>query len=244
MAVPFLNSRNRSYHSVAWPGTVVSLESKNDQPHIRITLPGQAASMSSAIYGGGFVQLDHIVNRYVNKYYDCSDPIGDMTNFIAAHGYPGESSAGLMTAVKLKYTSIREETGEQASILCCATAGVGNAARAGASRTTFAAYQPGTINMILMIDGVLTPGCMLNAVLTATEAKAAALQDMNVLDHETGAVATGTTTDAIVVGVSGNPAYGVNHHYAGTATDLGGMIGRLVYESVTESIVSERAERA
>jgi len=243
MAVPFLNGRNNPYHSVAWPGALVSLESELEQPHIRISLPGQAASISSAIYGGGFVQLDHIVNRYVDKYYDCSDPINDMSNFMAAHSYPHESSAGLMTAVKLKYTSIREERSEQASILCCTTAGVGNAARAGASRTTFAAYQPGTINIILIIDGMLTPGCMLNAVLTATEAKAAALHDLNVLDHETGALATGTTTDAMVLGVSGNTVYGVNHHYAGTATDLGGMIGRLVYESVTESIVSEREDR-
>ena len=70
-----------------------------------------------------------------------------------------------------------------------------------------------------------------------------ALYDLGVKDHETGAVATGTTTDAMVLGVSGNATYGVNHHYAGTATDLGGMIGRLVYESVTESIVTEREDR-
>lgn len=243
MAVPFLEGKNHLYHSNAWPGATVSLESELKHPHIRISLPEPVASISSAIYGGGFVSLDHIVNRYVDKHYDCSDPVNDMSNFIAAHGYPAETTAGLMTAVRLKYTSIREEPGEQASILCCTTAGVGNAARAGSSRTTFAAYQPGTINIMLLIDGMMTPACMLNAVLTATEAKAAALHDLGVKDHETGAVATGTTTDAMVLGVSGNTAYGVNHHYAGTATDLGGMIGRLVYESVTESIVSERADR-
>ncbi|MEC0205318.1 adenosylcobinamide amidohydrolase [Paenibacillus lautus] len=243
MAVPFLKGKNHLYRSNAWQGAVVSLESEQEQPHIRISLPESAASISSAIYGGGFVRLDYIVNRYVDRHYDCSDPVNDMFSFMGAHGYPAESTAGLMTAVKLKYASIREERGEQASILCCTTAGVGNAARAGSSRTTFAAYQPGTINIMLLIDGMMTPACMLNAVLTATEAKAAALHDLGVKDHETGAVATGTTTDAMVLGVSGNTAYGVNHHYAGTATDLGGMIGRLVYESVTESIVSEREDR-
>ncbi|MGG4344323.1 adenosylcobinamide amidohydrolase [Paenibacillus lautus] len=243
MAVPFLKGNNHLYRSNTWPGVVVSLESELKQPHIRISLPEQAASISSAISGGGFVSLDHIVNRYVDKHYDCSDPVNDMSNFMAVHDYPAESTAGLMTAVKLKYASIREERSEQASILCCTTAGVGNAACAGSSRTTFAAYQPGTINIMLLIDGMMTPACMVNAMLTATEAKAAALHDLGVKDHETGAVATGTTTDAMVLGVSGNTAYGVNHHYAGTATDLGGMIGRLVYESVTESIVSEREGR-
>ncbi|MCV4233182.1 adenosylcobinamide amidohydrolase [Virgibacillus sp. LDC1] len=243
MAVPFLKGKNHLYRSNAWQGAVVSLESEQEQPHIRISLPEPAAFISSAIYGGGFVRLDHIVNRYVDRHYDCSDPVNDMFNFMGAHGYPAESTAGLMTAVNLKYASIREERSEQVSILCCTTAGVGNAARAGSSRTTFAAYQPGTINIMLLIDGMMTPACMLNAVLTATEAKAAALYDLGVKDHETGAVATGTTTDAMVLGVSGNTAYGVNHHYAGTATDLGGMIGRLVYESVTESIAAEREDR-
>ncbi|MDH6674627.1 adenosylcobinamide hydrolase [Paenibacillus sp. LBL] len=243
VAVPFLTSKSHLYRSEAWPGTTVFLEAEQDYPHIRISLPDQAVSLSSAIYGGGFGRVDHLVNRYVNRHYDCSDPVNDMFSFIEEHGYPAGSTAGLMTAVKLKYASIWEERGEQASILCCATAGVGNAARAGSSRTTFAAYQPGTINIMLLIDGMMTPACMVNAVLTATEAKAAALHDLGVKDHETGAIATGTTTDAIVLGVSGNPAYGVNHHYAGTATDMGGMIGQLVYRSVTESIVSERADR-
>ncbi|WP_339219567.1 adenosylcobinamide amidohydrolase [Paenibacillus sp. FSL W7-1332] len=243
MAAPFLKGNTRPYCSDAWPGATVYLESERPHPHIRISLPEPAASISSAIYGGGFVLLDHIVNRYVDKHYDCSDPVNDMVNFMAVHGYPAESTAGLMTAVKLKYASIREERSEQASILCCTTAGVGNAARAGSSRTTFAAYQPGTINIMLMVDGMMTPACMVNAMLTATEAKAAALHDLGVRDHETGGVATGTTTDAMVLGVSGNAAYGVNHHYAGTATDLGGMIGRLVYESVMESIITEREDR-
>lgn len=243
MAVPFLKGSNRPYCSDAWPGAIVSLDSEQQHPHIRISLPSPAASISSAIYGGGFLHLDHIVNRYVDKHYDCSDPINDMVSFMAGHGYPADSTAGLMTAVKLKYASIREARGEQASVLCCTTAGVGNAARAGSRRTTFAAYQPGTINVVLVVDGRLTPACMVNAMLTAAEAKAAALHDLGVKDHETGAAATGTTTDAMVLAVSGNTAYGVNHHYAGTATDLGGMIGRLVYDSVTESIAAEREDR-
>ena len=103
MAVPFLKGNTRPYCSNAWPGATVSLESERRHPHIRISLPEPVASISAAIYGGGFVLLDHIVNRYVDKHYDCGDPVNDMVNFMAVHGYPAESTTGLMTAVKLKY---------------------------------------------------------------------------------------------------------------------------------------------
>ena len=38
---------------------------------------------------------------------------------------------------------------------------------------------PGTINTIVVIEGSLTDAAMVNAVITATEAKAAALQALN-----------------------------------------------------------------
>ncbi|WP_459965250.1 adenosylcobinamide amidohydrolase [Paenibacillus sp. JCM 10914] len=240
-----MNNEHDAYISTMWPGLAISWESKSEYPHISMTLPERVVALSSAIHGGGYARLDRIVNRYVDRHYDCSEPLTDMHRFMESHGYRPESSAGLMTAVKLRYASIWEEGSSEASIVCCTTAGVGNAARAGQQRTTFAAYEPGTINIVLLVHGRMTAGCMVNAILTATEAKAAALADLDVKDHETGAMATGTTTDAIVLGVSGHDHYGVNHHYAGTATDLGGMIGRLVYGSVKESILSsQREERA
>ncbi|MNN81267.1 Adenosylcobinamide amidohydrolase [compost metagenome] len=100
------------------------------------------------------------------------------------------------------------------------------------------AYRPGTINIMLGIDGLLTPAAMVNAVMTAAEAKAAALADLGITDPENGLIATGTTTDAVVLAVSGSRRYGAEHVYAGTATDLGGAIGRLVYAAVTGSLQS------
>jgi adenosylcobinamide amidohydrolase len=80
---------------------------------------------------------------------------------------------------------------------------------------------------------------MVNAVITAAEAKAAALQDLGVTDPVSGLAATGTTTDAVVVGVSQSERYRELHAYAGTATSIGDMIGRIVYESVCESVRSQ-----
>lgn len=98
-------------------------------------------------------------------------------------------------------------------------------------------YVPGTINIMLWLNGRMTTGAMVNAVQTAVEAKAAALADAGVLDSENGLPATGTTTDAIVIAVRQRvEELQPMITYAGTATTAGAAIGRLVYDTVTESL--------
>jgi len=123
-----------------------------------------------------------------------------------------------------------------------ATAGLGNKARAGLTLPAAALY-PGTINIIVLTNAQLTDAAMANAVITATEAKAAALQELAVRVPAPGGertaagasdaaalpLATGTTTDAVLIAATER---GRLCRYAGTATQLGYMIGRTVYESV------------
>ena len=93
-------------------------------------------------------------------------------------------------------------------------------------------FRPGTINIILLVDGTLTPAAMVNAVLTATEAKTRALFELGVRCPD-GGPATGTTSDAIVVAATGR---GQPHQFAGTATVVGQMIGRAVYAAVYQGV--------
>ena len=186
-------------------------------------------------------RLERAVNLFVDRNYECSDPVADMDNKLRGWGYPLYGCAGLMTAVPLEHAAIVEEDTGSAGIFCCVTAAAGNAARAGVERNVLAVYRPGTINIMLGIDGRLTSAAMVNAVMTAVEAKAAALADLGIKDPENGLIATGTTTDAIVLAVSQSGRYGAEHVYAGTATDLGGAIGRLVYSAVTGSLLSVQA---
>lgn len=109
------------------------------------------------------------------------------------------------------------------------TVGLGNKARAGAELPSVSLY-PGTINTIIVIDGQLTDAAMVNAVITATEAKAAALQSLGV--DVDGQPATGTSTDAVLIATT---CRGHLYSYAGTATALGYMIGRTVYEAIMAS---------
>ena len=41
-------------------------------------------------------------------------------------------------------------------------------------------YEPGTINIVLLTNMKLSPRAMARAIITATEAKTAALQDLDV----------------------------------------------------------------
>ncbi|MDQ0722023.1 adenosylcobinamide hydrolase [Paenibacillus sp. W4I10] len=263
MTLPFYNyfangvTGENEYASSSWPGLNISAYER----HIKAQSPRSAQALSSAVYGGGMLELDRIFNIYVDRHYRCDDPPRDIEQALNEWQEPGDQCAGLLTAVRLEHTSIQEYTSDEFGLLCCTTAGVSNAARAGSERTVFdaagnktmssgrersapsarnltmAPYVPGTINIMLWLNGRMTSGAMVNAVQTAVEAKAAALADAGVLDSENGLPATGTTTDAIVLAV--RQAVEEPHPmitYAGTATTAGAAIGRLVYDTVTESL--------
>ncbi|WP_054956542.1 adenosylcobinamide amidohydrolase [Paenibacillus dakarensis] len=231
MTTPFLQSDITEYKSSVVPGLTLTRHER----YLLLQFPGPFDSLSSAIHGGGVGKLDRAANIYVDRFYNVSDPEKDIEGLFREWDYSLQSTAGLLTAVRLEYASVLEETGKDASVFCCTTAGVSNGARAGSERTTFPAYQPGTINIMLIIDARMTQAAMVNAVITAVEAKTAALADLGIRDAENGLIATGTTTDSIVLGVSQSVLYSAEHRYCGTATDLGAAIGRTVYGTVIES---------
>lgn len=100
-------------------------------------------------------------------------------------------------------------------------------------------YRPGTINIIVLVDGHLSRSAMVNAVITATEAKALAVQQAGLCLPD-GRPATGTTTDALVIACTGR---GPLLPYAGAATVLGSMIGGAVYRAVEQGIDRYRAAK-
>lgn len=238
MTQPFRGQAASVYSSGLWPG--LSIRFYGD--HILYTLPSTLDCLSSAVYGGGHGPAERIVNWKVPLDYACGDPVKDFRDMFSHWNYPPEGTVGLQTAAKLTHASIREEEGDEFKLVCCTTTGTRNSARAGSHREVFSAHQPGTINTVLLVDARMTLSAMVNAVITATEAKAAALQDRGIADSVTGLAATGTTTDAVVLAVSQSSVYSAIHPYAGTATTIGGAIGRLVYDTVSESAATQHED--
>jgi len=96
-------------------------------------------------------------------------------------------------------------------------------------------YNAGTINIICLTTAVLTPAAMIEAVITATEAKSAALQNLGIKSPASQTPATGTGTDAIAV-AGGHGSISVK--YCGKHVIFGEILAKLVIEALTSSIIN------
>ena len=181
--------------------------------------------LSSAVVGGGFLRADVIINRHVSKHYDHPDPAADLAAFARGRGVVGPF-VGLMTAVYLHNTQVVPLSEAGIRLTLVLTAGFSNSTAAGLSPS--ATLRPGTINSILLIDARLSPAAMVNAVITATEAKTHALRSWG-LQTPDGLPATGTSTDAVVIACTGR---GPELPFAGPATPVGHLIGRAVRQGL------------
>ena len=93
---------------------------------------------------------------------------------------------------------------------------------------------PGTVNILILTNARLTDGAMARTIITATEAKTAAFEDLKVPSSYTKDVqATGTGTDSMIV-VSGTTGPIVT--YPGGHSRIGALMGKAVHEAVMEAL--------
>jgi ABC-type Fe3+-hydroxamate transport system substrate-binding protein/adenosylcobinamide amidohydrolase len=148
-------------------------------------------------------------------------------------GVDPEQASFLFTGADMGNLSVQKQSYKDMTIHALVTAGVkSNALRM--SRDTGGYYEPGTINIILLPNMKLSSRAMHRAVISATEAKTAALLDMDVRSayspkkHR----ATGTGTDNILV------AEGTGRvlDNAGGHSKLGELIARAVHAGVRDAV--------
>ncbi|EIT87049.1 iron (III) dicitrate ABC transporter ATPase [Fictibacillus macauensis ZFHKF-1] len=205
----------------------VTMEQKGD--HLCMQAPFLYKTLSSALIGEGFSWAHTFINRHVPKNYACSDAKQEFQDYIEQQRYSSDETVGMMTAAFIEDVGVASVNNVTAYV----TAGVGNACDASRAWQQPTHAAPGTINMFLFIEGTLTDAAFLQAMMTATEAKSAALRDRGVRDEQAQTLATGTTTDCVSVAAT---QQGKTIHYAGTATALGKAIGKAVYEALTQSL--------
>ena len=188
-------------------------------------------TLSSSFFGGGFRRVRHILNANVPADYCSGAPDADLRAIAARCGVT-DPFVGLLTAVPLRKARIVffGEGGLRVGALV--TAGVSNATSAGVSRPCES--RPGTINIILLLDAKLTRSAMMNAIITATEAKCAVLNEMDIRTPD-GGLATGTSTDTVTVAMTGS---GPPQPYAGPATVVGWLIAKAVRQAIRESLLA------
>ena len=142
----------------------------------------------------------------------------------------------LITGADMNNLAVTKEKFKDLEVYAFVTAGVNsNAMRMGRDIGGF--YEPGTINVIIMSNMQMSNRAMTRAIITATEAKTAALLDMDIRSsYSNGAYrATGTGTDnvALVQG-TGEILEGTGGH-----TKFGELIAKAVYKGVKEAIAKQ-----
>lgn len=148
-------------------------------------------------------------------------------------GVDSEEIAMLFTGADMDNIAIKIEEFKDFKICACVTAGVkSNAQRIGVDKAKSIEVGKGvfetlgTVNVIILTNTTLTDGALARSIITITEAKTIAFQDLDIIrsSYNPGLQATGTGTDNIIV-VSG---FGPKITYVGGHTKIGEMMAKTI----------------
>ncbi|MBP1928679.1 adenosylcobinamide hydrolase [Methanolinea mesophila] len=185
---------------------------------------GRFLAASTGIQGG-VRRVSTILSHTVRPDWDGKEPERELSLQVARAGLPPDYF-GLLTAVPMRNLCVLS----YGTLTVFITAGVSN---------PDPEFHPEicpderahTINIILHSGEGMSEGALLECIITATGAKAAAL-------HSLGYPFSGTTTDAVIVACEGENV----HRYAGTGTELGKRIARAVLHGVPEALKRQQGE--
>lgn len=190
--------------------------------------PQPVTVLSSAAVGGGLRQTQSMINFGVPLDYSRID-LAEHASEIADSLDLGSAPVALLTAADV--THYRNATYE--GVLVTSTAGVTKPTWAADEAGGWSAYRPGTINIVVQLPVALSESGLVNAVMTATEAKTQALL-------ENGVPGTGTASDAVAILCPSEPTRGeAVEVFAGPRSQWGSRLAIAVYRSVCTILEGE-----
>ncbi len=175
-----------------------------------------ARVIASAPHGGGIGVRKWVINAQVPGSYARRDPDRHLAQLGVSLGLPGRG-VGMLTAADVRALT----TGVDGGVEVTATVGLGHPILA-APDDGRPVPLVGTINVLAIVPARLSDAALVNAVATATEAKAQALADL-------GLDATGTATDALCIAC---PAEGSPAAFGGPRSMWGSRLARAVHTAV------------
>ncbi|RDV80729.1 adenosylcobinamide amidohydrolase [Ammonifex thiophilus] len=217
-----------------------------------VLFPAPRRVVSTARLNGGYREdIKAVFNHHVPPCSHGHDPKtlpgrsweGYLAYTAQELGLSPKHSVGLLTAARMENASCKSERYRNLEVTAIVTAGVDvNGGRAGDPARYYEEegkwiFVGGTINIILLINGNLPPHTLVRSVVTATEAKAAALQELMVPSRYSRGLATGSGTDQIVAVADQESPYRFSD--AGKHSKLGELIGAVVKEAVKEALEKE-----
>jgi adenosylcobinamide amidohydrolase len=184
--------------------------------------PGWRA-VSSALLGGGLGPCAWWLDAQVDKEYFHPDPVAHAQEIAAGLGLDPDAGVAMLTAADPSRWAAADDEG----VTVAATVGLGLPVLAAVPPEVAAHEAPepaGTVNVLVVVPAALSDAALVNAVVTATEAKAQALA-------EAGLRATGTSSDALCVACP-EPVDEEPDPYGGPRSLWGGRIARAVHAAV------------
>ncbi len=225
---------------------------RHDQRSVVIEVRGPRKILSTSYLNGGYREdlryLFNFCDVHGSKDERCEMRAptneGHLHLIALELGLDPAVTTGLSTAAHMRHIRPHSEYYHDFSVTAIATAGIDvNGSRVGDPACWHeqdgvpVLEEPGTINIFLLIDANLTKGAMARALVTCSEAKVAALQEVQAPSLYSNGLATGSGTDgAIVVCNSASPTRLTS---AGHHSKLGEYIGRVVKETLKEALVAE-----
>ncbi len=195
---------------------------------------------TSKLNGGFSSNFKSVFNHHLSQenidYLEDHD-VGDyLVRHCRALNIDCDYSTGLITLAEMKNVSIVTKTFKNLEVVALTTAGVRtNAVRAGDPSSFYEENGKfGTINTIILINANLDYETLLDAFMTATEAKTVALNDLKIPSQYSNGYATGTGTDGLCVFSSLESENKLTN--AGKHSKLGELIGKCVIESVKKAV--------
>lgn len=182
--------------------------------------------------------IDYLENRSVDDY---------LIELCESFDFDSNHSTGMLTLAEMKNVSVVNKSYKNIDVVAITTAGVRtNAARAGDPASFHEENGKfGTINTIILMNCYLDSETLLDAFMTATEAKTVALNDLKIPSQYSDGYATGTGTDGLCIFSNLDSNNRLTN--AGKHSKLGELIGKCVTESVKNAIkkqvwISEKSQ--
>jgi len=151
-------------------------------------------------------------------------------------------TAMLLTGADMDNFALKKEEYLEFKVFALVTAGTkSNAQRIGVDKAGSLERDGrfetlGTINVIILTDALLSEGAMVRGMITLTEAKVIALEDLDIRSsYDPEIRATGTGTDNAII-VSGQ---GARIDYLGGHSKMGELMARAVTSAVKEAIFKQ-----
>ncbi|MCC6385979.1 MAG: adenosylcobinamide amidohydrolase [Dehalococcoidia bacterium] len=193
--------------------------------------------IATAPANGGMSTTRHFLSIAAPANLDCDAPeraIGEVARTLGID----DPYVGFMTAVDLRNAVSATATDGERHVTVVATVGVTNATRPGEAR--FDGTAPGTVNIVVIVDGDLPPVALAELLALTAETKALTLIEAGATVAD-GRPASGTSTDAYAIACTGE---GSLERYAGAVSAVGYLVGRAVREALSAGLPAALARTA